>query len=91
MINKSVADTTGVRALATAVRDGELTSGQRECLAALLIDVDTAARLAPRVREYYPDCDAAAVGYLTGNWQQVITAYTSLLAAARPGGGEYAA
>jgi hypothetical protein len=68
----------GVRAPTAAVRDGELTPGQRECLAALLIDVDSAARLAP-------------VGYLIGNWQQVITAYAELAATARLGGDQHTA
>jgi hypothetical protein len=72
------------RALVTAVRDGELTPEQRDRLVALLINVDTAAKLAPKVREYYPDSDAAAVGYLIGNWQQVITAYAELAATVQP-------
>jgi hypothetical protein len=68
VIKKSAADTTGVRALAAAVRDGELTPEQRTALIGLLLTVDAAARLAPRVREYYPDGDALAVGYLIGDW-----------------------
>jgi hypothetical protein len=36
-------------------------------MVALLLAVDAATRLAPKVLEHYPDCDAAAVGYLTGN------------------------
>lgn len=68
MITEPVGPAGHTRVLVTVVRDGELIPEQRERLVALLINVDM-ARLAPKVREYYPDSDAAAVGYLIGNWQ----------------------
>jgi hypothetical protein len=80
-----------VRALATAVRDGELTPGQRAALAGLLLTVDAATRLAPRVQEYYPGSDAAAVGYLIGNWAPVRDAYAELVAMVASGGEGHAA
>jgi len=61
------------RALANAVRNNELTPEARSAMVALLLTVDAAARLASKIREHYPDCDAAAVDYLTGNWQPVAT------------------
>jgi hypothetical protein len=51
-----------------------------------LLTVDAATRLAPRVWEYYSDSDAAAVGYLIGNWAPVRDAYAELAATVRPGG-----
>jgi hypothetical protein len=67
MINEPATAHERVRALADAVRNNELTTEARSAMVALLLTVDVAARLAPKVREHCPDCDAAAVGYLTGN------------------------
>jgi hypothetical protein len=45
------------------VRNNELTTEARSVVVALLLTVDAAARLAPKVRKHYPDNDAAALGY----------------------------
>lgn len=80
-----------VRALAAAVRDGELTPEQRWCLADLLHSLNTAVRLAPRAQKNYPDNDAAALGYLTAAWADVQRYYAELAATVRGGGQEPAA
>jgi hypothetical protein len=59
MINEPVTAHEQVRALAAAVRDGELTPEQREHLVDLLHSVGTAVALARRDR--YPDNDSAAL------------------------------
>jgi hypothetical protein len=87
IINEPATAHERVRALADAVRNNELTTEARSAMVALLLTVDAAARLVPKVLEHYPDCDAAAVGYLTGNWQPVATAYADLLVTiTRPSG-----
>jgi hypothetical protein len=80
-----------LRALADAARNNELTTEARSAMVALLLTVDVAARLAPKVREHCPDSDAAAVGYLTGNWQPVATAYVELAATVGSGVEEHGA
>ncbi len=80
-----------VRALALAVRDGELTPEQRECLVSLLYSLGTAVRLAPRAEQHYPDNDAAALGYLTATWASVEQDYAELAATVRGGSEEHAA
>jgi hypothetical protein len=60
-----------LRKLADAVRNNELTTEARSAMVTPLLTVDAAARLAPKVREYFPDSDAIAVGYFAGNWQPV--------------------
>jgi hypothetical protein len=52
--------TTDVRALATVIRDGELTLEQRGRLVDLLHSLNTAAMLAQR--DHYPDNDRAGAG-----------------------------
>ena len=78
-----------VHALAVAVRDGELTSEQRERLGDLLPSVGTAVGLARRDR--YPDNDSAALGYLIATWAPVSSAYVELAATVRHDGEGHAA
>jgi hypothetical protein len=59
-------NTTDVRTLAAAIRDGELTPEQREHLIDLLHSLNTAVRLAPQAQQHYRENDAAALGYLIG-------------------------
>ena len=81
-----------VRALAAAVRDGELTPEQRGCLAALLHCVGQAAALAPRSERIWASNDArSALEYLTGCWQPVERACAELAATVRGSGEEPAA
>jgi hypothetical protein len=67
-----------VRALAVAVRDGELTPEQREHLVDLLHSVGTAVGLARR--DHYPDNDSAVLGYLIATGAPVASAYAELAA-----------
>jgi hypothetical protein len=78
-----------VRALVIAVRDGELTPEQREALVDLLHSLGTAVTLA--ARDYYPDSEAAALGYLIATWAPVATAYAELTATVASGSKECAA
>ena len=66
------------RALADAVRDGELTTTQRTALVDLLHSVATATRLASQAQEI--DSDAATVGYLMGTWAPVERDFAALAA-----------
>ena len=91
MINEPTTAHEQVRALATAVRDGELTPKQRECLISLIYSLGTAVTLAPRAERHYPDSDAAALGYLTATWAPVTTAYADLAATVRSSGEEHTA
>ena len=84
--------TTGhIRALADAIRDGELSPAQREHLVTLLHSLNTAATLAPQAQEIYPDCDSRALGYLIGAWAPVQRDFADLAATVRPSGEKHAA
>jgi hypothetical protein len=89
MINEAATAHEQVRALAAAVRDGELTPEQRERLGDLLHSVGTAVGLARRDR--YPDNDSAALGYLIATWVPVSSAYAELAAMVRCDGEGHAA
>jgi len=78
-----------LRALAVAVRDGELTPEQQEHLVDLLHNVGTAVGLARR--DHYPDNDSAALGYLIATWAPVSSAYAELAATVRHDGEGHAA
>lgn len=82
---------TDVRALAAAVRAGELSHAQREALAMLLYSVVEATALAPRAQQRYPDNDTAALGYLIGAWEPVTTAWAELVATLRSSGARHIA
>jgi hypothetical protein len=79
----------GVRALAAAVCDGELTPEQREHLGDLLRSVGTAVGLARR--DHYPDNDSAALGYLIATWAPVSSAYAESAATVGSGVERHAA
>jgi hypothetical protein len=72
-----------VRALAAAVRDGELTPEQRTHMVTLLHDIGTAVTLAPRAQKQFPGDDARVLGYLIGTWAPVERAYVELAATVR--------
>jgi hypothetical protein len=91
MINEPTTAHEQVRALAAAVRDGELNPEQWECLVTLLHTLNTAVRLAPQAQEIYPDNDASALGYMSAMWEAVAASYTQLAATVHPGGEEHAA
>jgi hypothetical protein len=88
----SLEPTTDVRALADAVRHGELSAEQREHLVTLLHSVASAVRLAPRAQEIYLASNTAgALGYLQDCWQPVTGTYMELASTAESSGGEHAA
>jgi hypothetical protein len=78
-----------LRALAVAVRDGELTPEQREHLGDLLHTISTAVTLTRR--DHHPDNDSAALGYLIATWAPVSSAYAELAATVCRDGEEQAA
>jgi hypothetical protein len=89
MINEPATAHEQARALAAAVRDGELTPEQREHLVDLLHTLATAVALARR--DHYPDNDAAALGYLIATWAPIASAYAELAATIRRDGEWHAA
>ncbi|MBV9160663.1 MAG: hypothetical protein JO281_03705, partial [Pseudonocardiales bacterium] len=74
MINEPASAHERIRALAAAVRDGELTPEQREHLGDLLHSVGTAVGLARR--DHYPDNDSAVLGCLIATGTPVSSAST---------------
>jgi hypothetical protein len=78
MINEPTTAQEQVRALAAAVRDGELTPGQRERFAELLHTLGRAVAAARR--DHYPDNDSAALGYLIATWAPVQRDFAELAA-----------